>query len=289
MRTGINIIIPFLQNDTTLYVETTSVYNCILPVRVPVTIHVKIVPAVQANITQPNCTISTGSVTIVSPTGPGYQYCITGPICQPGLTFSNLLPNTYMFAAVNAMGCNSPMFFVTINAPPPVPAAPAVNTPVFICENQTATLSITNPIAGNTYNWYTTITGTVPVYTGTTFATPVLFAPVTYYAEAMNTQGCVSPRTNADVQIRTKLLPPVVTVTLVTDSSILFNWTVVPGANKYLVSADGINYTLPSSGINGTSHYVTGILPRTTVTLYVKAVDSELINSKISIIKMLIF
>jgi gliding motility-associated-like protein len=274
VATGINIIIPLLQNDTTLYVETISAFNCTLSVRVPVTIHVKIVPAVLANITQPNCTISTGSVTIISPTGPGYLYCITGPICQPGLTFSNLTPNTYLFAAVNAMGCNSPMFFVTINAPPPVPAAPAVNTPVFICENQSATLSINSPVAGNTYNWFTSLTATIPVHTGTTFTTPVLFNATTYYAEAVNAQGCASSRTNTGVQIRTKLLPPVVTVVNVTDSSILFSWATVPGANNYSVSTDGVNYTLPSSGINGTTHLEKGLLPRTTVTLFVKATDS---------------
>lgn len=274
VATGINIVIPLLQNDTTLYVETISPFNCTLSVRVPVTIRVKIVPALVANITQPTCTINTGTVTIVSPTGPGYQYCITGPVCQPGLTFSNLVPNTYIFAAVDAMGCNSPLFFVTINAPPPVPVAPAINSPVIICENQTATLSITNPVAGNMYNWYTTLTGTVPVHTGTTFTTPVLFTPTTYYAEAVNAQGCASARTNADVLIRAQLTPPLVTVVQVTDSSILFSWAAVTNANSYSVSTNGINYTIPSSGMNGTTHLVTGLPPRTTLTLYVKAIDT---------------
>ncbi len=272
--TGTSITIPNLQNDTTLYVQTTTVFNCILPIRVPVTIRVQTVATPQANTIQTGCTVNTGSVTITAPTGPGYQYCINGANCQAGLTFSNLAPGTYTITAVNALGCISPVLSVTINAPPPIPAAPVVNAPVSICENQTATLSITNPVAGNIYNWYTSLTATVPVHTGTTFTTPVLFTATTYYAEAVNAQGCVSSRTNADIQIRTKLLPPVVTVAQVTDSSILFNWTSVPGANKYLVSTNGINYTLPSSGVNGTSHYITGLLPRTTVTLYVKAVDS---------------
>ena len=272
--TGTSNTIPNLQNDTTLYVQTTTAFNCVLPIRIPVTIRVQIVAAPQVNTIQTGCTVNAGSVTITAPTGPGYQYCINGANCQAGFTFSNLSPGTYSITAVNALGCISPVLSVTINAQPLIPAAPAVNAPVSICENQTATLSITNPVAGNTYNWYSTLTGTVPLYTGTTFTTPVLFGTATYYAEALNTQGCVSPRTNADVQIRTKLLPPVVTVTQVTDSSILFNWTAVPGANKYLVSTNGSNYTLPSSGVNGTSHYVTGLLPRTTVILYVKAIDS---------------
>ena len=272
--TGTSITIPNLQNDTTLYVQTTTIFNCVLPIRVPVTIRVQTVATPQANTIQTGCTVNTGSITITAPTGPGYQYCINGANCQAGLTFSNLPPGTYSITAVNALGCISPVLSVTINVQPPIPAAPAVNAPVSICDNQTATLSITNPVAGNTYNWYTSLTATVPIHTGTTFITPVLFAAATYYAEVVNAQGCVSPRTNADVQIMVKLPSPVVTVVQVTDSSILFNWTAVPGANKYLVSADGVNYTLPSSGINGTTHYVTGLLPRTTLTLHVRAIDS---------------
>jgi gliding motility-associated-like protein len=272
--TGTSITIPNLQNDTTLYVQTTTVFNCVLPTRVPVTIRVQTVATPQANTIQTGCTVNTGSITITAPTGPGYQYCINGANCQAGLTFSNLPPGTYTITAVNALGCISPVLSVIINAQPPIPAAPAVNAPVSICENQTATLSITNPMAGNIYNWYTSLTATVPIHTGATFTTPVLFTATTYYAEAVNAQGCVSPRTNADVQIKVKLPTPVVTVVQVTDSSVLFNWTAVPGANKYLVSTDGVNYTLPSSGINGTTHFVTGLLPRTTLTVYVRAIDT---------------
>ena len=272
--TGTSITLPNLQNDTTLYVETISVFNCILPTRVPVTIRVQTVAMPQANTIQPGCTVNTGSITITAPIGLGYQYCINGASCQAGLTFSNLAPATYTITAVNAIGCISPIFSVIINAQPPVPVAPAVNSPVLICANQTATLSVTNPVAGNTYNWYNTLTAPIPVHSGTTFTTPVLFAPATYYAEAVNTQGCVSTRTNADVLIRTKLFPAFITVALITDSSILFSWTAVPGANAYSVSTDGMNYTLPSSGANGTTHLVTGLLPRTTVTLYVKAKDT---------------
>ncbi|MBL7700682.1 MAG: gliding motility-associated C-terminal domain-containing protein [Ferruginibacter sp.] len=272
--TGTSITIPNLPNDTTLYVETTSAFGCVLPVRVPVTIKVQTVATPQANALQTTCTVNTGSITITSPIGPGYQYCINGAGCQAGLTFSNLLPGTYSITAINALGCISQVLPVTINAQPAVPAAPAVNAPVTICENQTATLSITSPVAGNTYNWYTSPTAVTPVHTGTTFTTPVLFVPTIYYAEAVNAQGCASARTNAEVLIRTQLASPLVSVVQVTDSSILFSWAAVPGANNYSVSTNGINYTLPSSGINGTTHLVTGLLPRATLTLYVKALDT---------------
>lgn len=271
--TGTSINLPNLQSDTTLYVETITEFNCVLPARVPVTIRVQIVATPQANAAQPGCTVNTGSITITAPIGPGFQYCINGTNCQAGLIFSNLAPATYDITAINAMGCISPVFTVTINAQPPTPAAPLVTSPVFICPGQTAVLAVANPVAGESYNWYSTLTGTTPVQTAVSYTTPVLSAPTTYYVEAVNSQGCVSFRTNADVQIKPKLISPVVTVTQVTDSSILFSWNAVPGANSYSVSSDGITYTIPSSGLNGTSHLLTGLLSNTTYTLYVKASD----------------
>jgi gliding motility-associated-like protein len=274
VATGISITIPNLQNDTTLYVETVSAFNCILPTRVPVTIRVQTVATPQANTIQPGCTTSTGIIMVTAPVGAGYQYCLNGANCQPGSVFSNLPPNTYAVTAVNSLGCVSSVFSVIINSPPPLPAAPALNSPVLICSNQTATLSVTNPLAGHAYNWYAALTGTTPVGTGISYTTPVLLNGATYYAEAVNASGCISPRTSADVQIRTQLSPPFVMVSRVTDSSLLFSWTAVPGANKYSVSTDGISYSVPSSGINGITHLVTGLLPRTTLTLFVKAMDT---------------
>ena len=271
--TGISITLPNLQNDTTLYVEMTSVFNCIMVPRVPVTIHVQKVATPQGTVTQTSCTVSTGSVTITSPTGPGYQYCINGANCQAALTFSNLAPGPYTITAVNAIGCTSPGFSFTINPQPPIPAAPAVNTPVLICANQTATFTITSPVAGETYNWFTTLAATIPMFTGISYTTPILPTPTTYYVEAVNAQGCASVRTNADVLLRTILLAPIVSVVAVTDSSILFSWTIIPGANAYIVSTDGINYSSPSSGVSGTTHLLKILLPLSTHTLFVKAVD----------------
>ncbi|MBL0056748.1 MAG: gliding motility-associated C-terminal domain-containing protein [Chitinophagaceae bacterium] len=272
--TGTSITLNNLLSDTTLYVETRSVFNCILNGRVAATIHVQTVATPTANTVQPTCTVGTGSITVTAPTGAGYQYCINGANCQAGLTFPNLPPGTYSITAVNALGCISSILTVTINAQPPTPAAPGVTTPVSICAGQTAVLNILNPLAGNTYNWYATATGTIPLSTGVSFTTPVLLNPTTYYAEAVNPQGCASSRTNADVLIMPKLSQPVVTVSQVTDSSILFSWSAVLGADAYLVSTDGISYTVPSSGPTGTTHLAKPLPPNTSLTLYVKATNS---------------
>ena len=272
--TGTSITLTNLQNDTTIFVETTTASNCILPTRVPVTIHVQTVAMPQVITVQPDCITSKGIITIIAPTGPGFQYCINGANCQSGLIFPNLVAGNYLITVVNAIGCSSPALSVTIITPPPIPSAPVVNSPVAICMNQSAALTVTNPVAGNTYNWYASSTGTIPLFTGITFNTPVLSNANTYYAEAVNAQGCVSTRTAANVIIRSILAGPVVIVTNITDSSMLFSWSAVPGANAYSVSANGINYTPPSSGINGTTHLLTGLSSSTTITLFVKALDT---------------
>jgi len=271
--TGTSITLPNLQNDTTLYVATISVFNCTLPLRVPVTIYVQTVARPVVNIIQTSCTVNTGAITITAPIGTGYQYCINGINCQSALTFTNLLPGNYSITAINTQGCISEILGVTINTQPPTPTAPVINSPVLVCTNQTATLTINSPVVGNIYNWYTSLTGTVPVYTGNSYTSPPLSVSTTFYAEAVNIPACVSLKKSAYVLIRPKLLPPIVTAVTITDSTILFTWTAVLGATGYSVSTDGVNYTLPSSGANGLTHLVGGLLSQTTVKLYVKAND----------------
>ncbi|RYD92551.1 MAG: gliding motility-associated C-terminal domain-containing protein [Sphingobacteriales bacterium] len=54
-------------------------------------------------------------------------------------------------------------------------------------------MNIQDPETDQVYNWYTAATGGTPVFTGTSFTTPVLAATVTYYAEAeLISGGCVS-------------------------------------------------------------------------------------------------
>ncbi len=275
--TGTSITLPNLPNDTTIYVETVSTFGCILPNRVPVTIIVQTVASPQFTTLQPTCTIGTGSITIASPIGAGYQYCINGTNCQTALIFPNLPPNAYNITAINALGCISPISTVTINVAPPLPTAPTVVSPVLICANQSASLTVTNPIVGNTYTWYSTASGGTSLSTGVLFTTPILGSATTFHVESTNAQGCTSPtRTTIDVQLRNKLQTPIVAVSNNTDTSLLFSWALVAGSNGYLVSTDGVNYVIPSSGNNGTTHLLRGLLPNTNYTLYVLAINTAI-------------
>ena len=69
---------------------------------------------------------------------------------------------------------------------------PIVNN-VTICTNRgTAALTVTNPLIDYIYNWYTSATGGISLYTGSSYTTPVLSATntYTYYLEATSTTNC---------------------------------------------------------------------------------------------------
>jgi gliding motility-associated-like protein len=68
---------------------------------------------------------------------------------------------------------------------------------------------------------------------------------------------------------------PVVTVDSVGGFVIKFAWTPAANATGYRVSHDGINWTSPSSGPMGTTHYIAGLLGRDTVGLMVEALGTR--------------
>jgi len=69
--------------------------------------------------------------------------------------------------------------FQTLCAPPSLTST----TPATRCGIGTVTLAAAAP-AGVNINWYTAATGGAPVFTGTSYTTPVISATTTYYAEA---------------------------------------------------------------------------------------------------------
>ena len=96
--------------------------------------------------TQPNCTVATGSISVISPTGTGMTYSLDGITFQPGTVFPNLNPGSYTVTVKNAAGCAAVSTAITINA---APIAPAVaNTTVIqpSCTVATGSITITTPV-----------------------------------------------------------------------------------------------------------------------------------------------
>lgn len=173
---------------------------------------------------------------------------------------------TYTVNATNAIGCTaSAQVTVTVN---PVPVAPVVNNAT-VCSGANATLQVQNPVAGETYNWYTTATGGNPVASGTSYTLNNATVHTTYYVEAVNGSACTSQgRTAASITINANAaLPAAADITVCPGDNALFqiqnpqpgftyNWYDNQSAGTLLTS--GTSYTLNNVTVN-TTLYVEAI------------------------------
>ena len=161
-------------------------------------------PAPTVNVTQPTCTVATGTITITAPTGTGMTYSIDG-INYTNTTgvFTDVSPGNYSVTAKDISGCFSPVTNVTVNPAPPTPAAPTANVTQPTCTVSTGTITVTSSITGLSFSIdgvnYTNTTG---IFTGV--------LPGTYPLTAKNTSNCISPATSVTVNP----VPPLPTGTI---------------------------------------------------------------------------
>lgn len=144
-------------------------------------------------------TVCSGSAATLSASANGgttlrwYSAATAGTLLQTGENFTTpvLNANTTYYLEVSRGSCTStPRIPVTVNVTT-APAVPVVAAVGPVCSGSSATIQISAPVSGLSYNWYNTATGGTPVFTGQTFNTPALTATATYYVEAAN-GGCTS-------------------------------------------------------------------------------------------------
>lgn len=115
---------------------------------------------------------------------------------------------TYTVTGTNTLGCSANAT-VTVNVNP-LPTAP-VAPDVAVCPGNNAVLQVTSPVAGSTYNWYTTTTGGTPVATGTSYTVLNVVAAQTFYVEVTSATNCTSAtRTPVNITLNTVPAAPVV-------------------------------------------------------------------------------
>lgn len=134
-----------------------------------------------------------------------YDAATGGNLLGTGNTFTTPTISTTTTYYVDA-GCeaNRKSVIATINQTPNDPTA--TNTTVSRCGAGTVNLQASSNIGA--INWFTSSTGGVSVFTGTSFTTPSISSNTTYYAEA-SSNGCINPnRIAVNITIYT---PPVVT------------------------------------------------------------------------------
>ena len=198
---------------------------------------------------QPNCLLSTGTITISSPaSGVGISYTLTGtnPIVpsQNNVTgiFSGLSSGIYNVTTSSAEGCISPATSLTVNSQPPTPIAPtAIVTEQPTCSLSTGTITVSSPINAPGVSY--TLTGINPVVPAqTNFSSVFLFLNSGIYeVTTTSIDGCVSPAISLTVDPQP--LTPAEPIANVTEQPTCFlplgTITVTSPAN-----GAGISYTL---------------------------------------------
>ena len=217
VATGTSVTINPFTADTTMYVSVTGPGNCLFDSRVPVTISLINVPAPVVN--GPSiCPGNTTTLTVSNPqantTYNWYDAPTGGTLLTTGTSYTTPVltaTTTYYVQGVIPAGCSSAMTPVVVTVYPAT-AAPGVISPVTICTGNSATLQIQPVTAGYTYAWYSAASGGTALATGSSYTTPLLSSNQTYYAEAISSDGCISPtRTPVQVIVNPPTAAPSVT------------------------------------------------------------------------------
>lgn len=140
------------------------------------------------SITDPTCSVSTGTITITAPTGPDLGYSIDGQDYDNTTgVFDGLAPGTFSVTVRNSSGCISPASTATINSQPETPSPPAIGTITQpTCSLPTGTV-ILNGLPSGTW------TINPGVIMGNTASTTLSdLAAGTYNFTVTNSSGCTS-------------------------------------------------------------------------------------------------
>jgi gliding motility-associated-like protein len=118
-----------------------------------------------------------------------------GNLAGTNVTVSPVATTTYTVNGTDQFGCSfSKNVTVTVNQPPAV----AATNDATVCGGSAATLTVQNPQAGVTYNWYSSFNGGTSLFSGSSFQTPPINSQAVYYVEAVSSAGCVQTvRTSA--------------------------------------------------------------------------------------------
>ncbi|RVU00455.1 gliding motility-associated C-terminal domain-containing protein [Mucilaginibacter limnophilus] len=271
---------PVLNASTTLYVAASRPGCTDQSERTPITITINNVPAAPA-VSNPTVSVCPGQqATFTVQNTPGitirwYTAATGGTPVFTGNTFTTgaLTANTNYYAEAVAGGtCVSTTRTEVTAQVSPLPATPSLtDASVTICEGEVASLSVASPVAGVVYRWYTAPTGGTPVFTGSTFTTPILTANRTYYVEAENTTGCTSAaRATATVTVNPLPDDPELAANSLTvdagqtatinvsnaQTGITYNW--YTSANAGTAVHTGNSYTTPALYTN-TTYYVEAV------------------------------
>ncbi|MBC5773791.1 gliding motility-associated C-terminal domain-containing protein [Pontibacter sp. KCTC 32443] len=215
LSTGTTFTTPVLTADAVYYVEAVTTSGCINQARTLVTAFVS--QPISNNTVTANQTICSASVpakligsSAMSGSGTvtyqwessedGINYNIipgaTGRDYQPPVTYVTTWFRRVAFVPTGT--CpeqKSNIVKVTTIAAPITPQANNITA----CAGAKATLAVSAPELGYTYRWFSVATGGNSLASGIMYTIDGVQAETTYYVEAVNGSGCVSPRKAVNV------------------------------------------------------------------------------------------
>lgn len=225
---GPTFIVPALTNTTSFYVTVKGTNKCEnIPANAKVvTINVNALAGMTDIIVTGNATACAGSpaqFTATSPTvnNPVFSWYADAALTNlvfigSSFTSAPLFLNTTFYVTVKGdnrcenTSATAKAILIMVN---PTPADPIVaSTGRSICSGQTTTLTISNPVNGVNYQWYSSAANGVAVFVGDSFTTPILNANTTYYVQAEGAGGCNNSggRISAQVTVTPQPLAPTV-------------------------------------------------------------------------------
>jgi len=252
--TGAVFTTPAITANTIYYVEAMRNGCTDASQRTPISVTVNPLPAnpVIGTTTATVCSGQTATFTAQAVTGvtiKWYAAATGGTPLFTGNTFTTpvLTSNTNFFAeAVNTTGCASAQRIQVSATVQPSPNVPVLSsTAIIVNTGQTATITVTNPQSGVTYNWYTAATGGTSIFTGTSYTTPALTATTTYYVEGAS--GSCTSFSRAKVTVTVNSLPDVVVVP--TTQAVNSGQTATITASSTTPNAVFNWYTTPTGGV----------------------------------------
>jgi trimeric autotransporter adhesin len=166
----------------------------------------------------------------------------------------------------------------------PLPVVTVVADSIVVCSGSDTAFNVSNPLAGATYNWYTSATGGTIVATGVRFPLTNVNTRSEYYVEGVGATGCVSlTRKRVVIQVYQALPATIATFTSSTANSITFSWTAVTGATGYQVSIDGgATFITPSAGATGLTHTVSSLGTLQQVCIIVRTLGATSCQNSVS-------
>lgn len=171
---------------------------------------------------------------------------LTGSTASLGGFFGD---STYYIAMEGPGGCIIPdraTAFVTSSP---------VSTPLFItdtlCPGGTATIQVSTPVSSFSYSWYGVPTGGTALAAGSSYSTPAIYLPVTYYLQADSAQ-CSSIR----VPVTVEMYP---TPGIPSTNSPVFVCPNSTATLQILNPASGVSYTWYDSPSGSANALATGV------------------------------